>query len=71
MDELLVEVVREELNKKVEHITVLLGNDLLNEDVIRIERLLSNGVPDLDEDIIEIHLGEQPHFDYLISVLEN
>ena len=71
LDELFLEVLREELKEKVEHITVLLGNGLVDEDITRIEKLLHHDMPDLDEDIIEIHLGEQPHFNYLISVLEN
>ena len=71
LDDLLVEVVRNEFNKKPEHIMVLLGNGLHNSDIARIEKLLNNNVLDLDEDIIEIHLGEQPHFDYMISVLAN
>ena len=71
LEDLFVEVVKEELNKEVEHMTVLLGNGLVNEDVGRIDKLLTQAVPDLDEDIIEVHLGDQPHFDYIISVLEN
>ena len=71
LDELFLEVVREELKEKVEHITVLLGNGLVDEDITRIEKLLHHDMPDLDEDVLEIHLGEQPYFDYLISVLEN
>ena len=71
LDDLLVEVVRNEFNKDPEHIMVLLGNGLHNSDIARIEKLLNNSVLDLDEDIIEIHLGEQPHFDYMISVLAN
>jgi len=71
MDSLLVRVVREEVSKGVEHITVLLGNGLAIEDVARIEKLLTNDIQHLSDDIIEIHLGDQPHYDYLISVLEN
>ena len=71
MDSLLVQVLREEVSKGVEHITVLLGNGLAIEDVGRIEKLLTNDLQNISEDIIEIHLGDQPHYDYLISVLEN
>ena len=71
MDSLLVQVLRGEVSKGVEHITVLLGNGLAIEDVGRIEKLLTNDLQNISEDIIEIHLGDQPHYDYLISVLEN
>ena len=71
MDSLLVQVLREEVSKGVEHITILLGNGLAIEDVGRIEKLLTNDLQNFSEDIIEIHLGDQPHYDYLISVLEN
>jgi len=71
MDSLLVQVLRGEVSKGVEHITVLLGNGLAIEDVGRIEKLLTNDLQNFSEDIIEIHLGDQPHYDYLISVLEN
>ena len=64
-------VVEEEVKKSVEHITVLLGNGLTNEDVPRLEKLLKTNLPDLNEDIIEVHVGDQPHYDYLISVLQN
>ena len=71
VDDLFVKVVEEELEKSVEHITVLLGNGLTNEDVPRLEKLLKTNLPDLSEDIIEVHVGDQPHYDYLISVLQN
>ena len=71
MDSLLVQVLRGEVSKGVEHITVLLGNGLAIEDVGRSEKLLTNDLQNISEDIIEIHLGDQPHYDYLISVLEN
>ena len=71
VDDLFVKVVEEELEKSVEHITVLLGNGLTNEDVPRLEKLLKTNLPDLNEDIIEVHVGDQPHYDYLISVLQN
>ena len=71
VDDLFVKVVEEELEKSVEHITVLLGNGLTNEDVPRLEKLLKTNLPDLGEDIIEVHVGDQPHYDYLISVLQN
>ena len=71
VDNLFVKVVEEELEKSVEHITVLLGNGLTNEDVPRLEKLLKTNLPDLSEDIIEVHVGDQPHYDYLISVLQN
>ena len=71
LDDLFVKVVEEELEKSVEHITVLLGNGLTNEDVPRLEELLKTNLPDLSEDIIEVHVGDQPHYDYLISVLQN
>ena len=71
VDDLFVKVVEEELEKSVEHITVLLGNGLTNKDVPRLEKLLKTNLPDLSEDIIEVHVGDQPHYDYLISVLQN
>ena len=71
LDDLFVKVVEEELEKSVEHITVLLGNGLTNKDVPRLEKLLKTNLPDLGEDIIEVHVGDQPHYDYLISVLQN
>ena len=71
VDDLFVKVVEEEVKKSVEHITVLLGNGLTNEDVPRLEKLLKTNLPDLSEDIIEVHVGDQPHYDYLISVLQN
>ena len=71
VDDLFVKVVEEELEKSVEHITVLLGNGLTNKDVPRLEKLLKTNLPDLGEDIIEVHVGDQPHYDYLISVLQN
>ena len=71
VDDLFVKVVEEEVKKSVEHITVLLGNGLTNEDVPRLEKLLKTNLPDLNEDIIEVHVGDQPHYDYLISVLQN
>ena len=71
VDDLFVKVVEEELEKSVEHITVLLGNGLTNKDVPRLEKLLKTNLPDLSEDIIEVHVGDQPHNDYLITVLQN
>ena len=71
VDDLFVKVVEEEVKKSVEHITILLGNGLTNEDVPRLEKLLKTNLPDLSEDIIEVHVGDQPHYDYLISVLQN
>ena len=71
VDGLFTQVVTAEVKKNVEHITVLLGNGLANEDVARLEKLLKTDLPDLSEDMIEVHLGNQPHFDYLISVLQN
>jgi dihydroxyacetone kinase-like predicted kinase len=71
LDELFLEVIQEELGQHVEHVTVLVGNGMNSNDIDRINKILDHNVENLEEDIIELHVGGQPHYDYLISVLSN
>ena len=71
LDELFLEVIQEELGERVEHVTVLMGNGMNSNDIDRINKMLVHNVENLEEDIIELHVGGQPHYDYLISVLSN
>ena len=69
LDELFLEVIREELEQSVEHVTVLLGNGMNSNDIERINNFLDRNVENFKEDVVELHIGGQPHYDYLISVL--
>jgi len=69
LDELFLEVIREELEQSVEHVTVLLGNGMNSNDIERINNFLDRNVENFKEDVVELHMGGQPHYDYLISVL--
>ena len=71
LEELFLEVIQEELGQHVEHVTVLMGNGMNSNDIDRINKILDHNVENLEEDIIELHIGGQPHYDYLISVLSN
>ena len=71
LEDLFLKVIREELNKGTEHVTVLLGNGMGAEDIGEIENLLNRNIENFQEDIIELHVGGQPYYDYLISVLSN
>ena len=71
LEELFLEVIQEELGQHVEHVTVLMGNGMNSNDIDRINKILEHNVENLEEDIIELHIGGQPHYDYLISVLSN
>ena len=71
LEDLFLKVIREELNKGTEHVTVLLGNGMGAEDIGEIENLLNRNIENFQEDIIELHVGGQPYYDYLISVLSD
>ena len=71
LDELFLEIIQEELRHPVEHVTVLLGNGMNSDDIDRINIILEHNVDNLQEDVIELHIGGQPHYDYLISILSN
>jgi hypothetical protein len=38
-------------------------------DIERINNFLDRNVENFKEDVVELHMGGQPHYDYLISVL--
>jgi DAK2 domain fusion protein YloV len=71
LDELFLEVIREELRQSVEHVMVLLGNGMNSSDIERINNFLDHNMENFEEDVVELHIGGQPHYDYLISVLSN
>jgi len=71
LEDLFLKVIREELKKGTEHVTVLQGNGMGAEDIGEIENLLNRNIENFQEDIIELHVGGQPYYDYLISVLSD
>jgi dihydroxyacetone kinase-like predicted kinase len=71
LEGLLLKVIRQELDKGTEHVTVLLGNGMDAEDIGEIKNLLNRNIENFQEDVIELHVGGQPYFDYLISVLSD
>ena len=55
---------------EMEQITVLIGNDRKEDVIPRVERELKDRITGIDHENLQILLGDQPHYDFIVSILE-
>ena len=55
---------------EMEQITVLIGNGGKEDVILRVERELKDRITGIDHENLQILLGDQPHYDFIVSILE-
>ena len=49
---------------------MLIGNDRKEDVIPRVERELKDRITGIDHENLQILLGDQPHYDFMVSILE-
>ena len=49
---------------------MLIGNDRKEDVIPRVERELKDRITGIDHENLQILLGDQPHYDFIVSILE-